>query len=206
MGKNHTKEIVLVAIIGAISFILMFVGFPIIPALPYLKIDFSLIPILLVAFVNGPKSAIGASLIANIMHYVYTGGEMGIPIGDGTSFIANVAYILPIYFLLKDQMQAAYSTGSHGQERNRTKTFGAYLLGTISLTIVMTILNYFIITPFYMQVMNFDVGNMQTYILAGIIPFNLVKGVLVSILAHVVLVQSLPTLISRFGSRELSRQ
>ncbi|MGH2103121.1 ECF transporter S component, partial [Aerococcus urinaeequi] len=98
MGKNHTKEIVLVAIVAALSFILMFIGFPIIPALPYLKVDFSLVPILLVAFISGPKKAVAASLIANGLHYMYTGGEMGIPIGDATAFIATIAYILPIYY------------------------------------------------------------------------------------------------------------
>lgn len=204
MGKNYTKEIVLVAIVGALSFILMFIGFPIIPALPYLKVDFSLVPILLVAFISGPKKAVAASLIANGLHYMYTGGEMGIPIGDATAFIATIAYILPIYYLLKDQMATVYTGNKSAKEMNFGKTIAAYLAATLSLSLVMTILNYFVITPFYMQVMNFDVGNMQTYILAGIIPFNLFKGVLVSLLAHFVLVQTLPTLVNRFGTREYS--
>lgn len=206
MGKNHTKEIVLIAIVGAISFILMFVGFPIIPALPYLKVDFSIVPILMIAFLQGPKGAIGASFIANLMHYMYTGGEMGFPIGVVTAFIATIAYVLPIYYILKDQMLAAFTPDGQTGEVNHTKTMAAYILSTLSLTVVMTALNYFVITPFYMQVMNFDIGNMQTYILAGIIPFNVIKGLLVSILAHFVLVQTLPTLVSRFGSRQLSRQ
>ncbi|OYQ67061.1 ECF transporter S component [Aerococcus sp. 1KP-2016] len=206
MGKSNTQQIVLVAIVGAISFILMFVGFPVIPALPFLKVDFSIVPLLLIAFVYGPKGAIGASFIANFLHYMYTGGEMGIPIGDTTAFIATIAYILPIYYILKDQMLAAYTNDGREANISHGKTITAYVISILSLTIVMTVLNYFVITPFYMQVMNFDVGNMQTYLLAGIIPFNLIKGVLVSLLAHFVLVQTLPTMIHRFGSPQLSRQ
>lgn len=202
MGKNHTKEIVLVAIVGALSFILMFIGFPIIPALPYLKVDFSLVPILLVAFTAGPKKAVAASLIANVLHYMSTGGEMGFPIGDATAFIATIAYIFPIYYLLKDQITSVHPGHTSIKEMNWGRTITAYVIATLSLTVVMTFLNYFVITPFYMQVMNFDIGNMQTYILAGIIPFNLIKGVLVSVLAHFVLVQTLSTLVNRFGTRE----
>ena len=101
-------------------------------------------------------------------------------------------------------MATVYAGNKSAKEINFGKTIVAYLAATLSLTLVMTILNYFVITPFYMQVMNFDVGNMQTYILAGIIPFNLIKGVLVSLLAHFVLVQTLPTLVNRFGTREYS--
>ena len=63
----------------------------------------------------------------------------------------------------------------------------------------MTVLNYYIITPFYMYVMNFPIDNIRTYILFGIIPFNLLKGLLVSIMAHIVVVKVLPTLIQKFG-------
>src|SRR5699024_3056533 len=115
-----------------------------------------------------------------------------------------IAYILPIYYLLKDQMVTVYIGNQSAKEMNFGKTIAAYLAATLSLTLVMTILNYFVITPFYMQVMNFDVGNMQTYILACIIPFILFQGLLFFLLANFVLTQTLPNLVSRFDTREYS--
>ena len=42
------------ALLGAIAFMLMFVEFPLIPIAPFLKIDFSDVPVLLGLVIYGP--------------------------------------------------------------------------------------------------------------------------------------------------------
>lgn len=198
--NRKIQSLLLSAIMGALAYLLMYFSFPVMPALPYLKIDFSDIPILLVAFVEGPIGATLSAFIAKFLHYVFTGGEMGIPIGDFTSFLATLAYTLPIYYILKKPITSQLLGYAHQTKKNfNWRAIGSYALATLSLTIVMTVLNYYIITPFYMYVMNFPIDNIRTYILFGIIPFNLLKGLLVSIMAHIVVVKVLPTLIQKFG-------
>lgn len=205
--NKKTQNLLLSAIMGAIAYILMYASFPVIPALPFLKIDFSDIPIILVAFVQGPLGAFFSAFIARLLHYLFTGGEMGIPLGDMTSLIASMAYILPIYYLLRGQVtkyilhkENAFTT------KDKMKKIWAYSLGILCLTFVMSILNYYIITPFYIHIMQFPIDNMCTYILYGIVPFNLIKGVVVSLVGHVVVIKVLPHLISKFGFKAYSQK
>lgn len=194
--NTNTRKLVQIAIIGALAYILMFFAFPIIPFIPYVKVDFSDVPLLLLTIIQGPLSGIAAAFIRSVLHYIQTGGDAGYPIGDLASFLATIAFILPVYYVIRPKLlgkgQGIISKTRLSQNKGRM-LFG-YLCSILSLTIVMSLLNYFVLTPFYMAVMNFPIPNMGEYILKGIIPFNLIKGILVSAAAHVILVKILPLL------------
>lgn len=167
MIKNNTHRIAGIALFGALGFVLMFFSFPILPAVPYLKIDFSDLPLLLSYLLYGPSGGLISGIIRSILHYIQTGGDMGYPIGDTASFIASVAYCLPAYLIMR-------------KYRSKKRTLMAFLVGTLSLTVVMTIANWFVITPLYLYLMNFSVGNLRDYLIAGVLPFNLIKGIIIS--------------------------
>lgn len=194
--NTNTRKLLQIAIIGALAYILMFFAFPIIPFIPYIKVDFSDVPILLLTIIQGPLSGIAAAFIRSILHYIQTGGDAGYPIGDLASFLATISFILPVYYIIKPKLltrgQANIPKARISQNKGRM-LFG-YLCSILSLTIVMSLLNYYVITPFYMAMMNFPIPNMGEYILKGIIPFNIIKGILVSAVAHVILVKILPLL------------
>ena len=57
--------------------------------------------------------------------------------------------------------------------------------GILALTIFMSIANYFVITPIYLQLygvttQQFLGTSLASYVAIGIVPFNLIKGLLVS--------------------------
>ena len=56
--------------------------------------------------------------------------------------------------------------------------------GILALTIFMSIANYFVITPIYLQLWcdhTTILGtSLASYVAIGIVPFNLIKGLLVS--------------------------
>ena len=62
-------------------------------------------------------------------------------------------------------------------------------LATLSLTITMSILNWLVVAPLYMRVMGFSVGPMREYLALSVVPFNLIKGTLVSFIFYVVFYQ-----------------
>lgn len=194
--NTNTRRMLQVAIIGALAFILMFFAFPIIPVIPYVKVDFSDVPILLLTFIQGPLSGISAAAIRSILHYIQTGGDAGYPIGDTASFLATLAYILPVYYIVRPilKRQGHVFIEKTTFKNNKGRILSGYICSIISLTIIMSLLNYYVITPFYMAVMNFPIADMREYILLGIIPFNIIKGILVSLVAHFMLVKLLPVL------------
>jgi len=175
MQQNKTKRLVGISLFGALAFVLMFIAFPVIPAFSYLKIDFSDLPILLSYFLYGPAG------IRSILHYLQTGGDMGYPIGDFASLLATLSYTLPVYYLLN-------------KAKTKTAVIMALLTGTLVLTVVLSIANWFIITPLYMYLLNFEMGSVKELVLAGILPFNIIKGLVVSAVIPLVMPKLKPWL------------
>jgi len=167
--KWTVRTFVAIALLSSLSFILMFIKFPI-PSFPsFLTVDFSDVPVLIAALLYGPLGAIVTELIKNILNYLSIGSEAGVPIGNLANFFAGILFVLPTYYIYRSL---------------RTKkgmTF-ALLGGTFSMAIFMSILNYFVILPAYLYFMNFSVGNVKDYIVSGVLPFNIVKGIIVTIL------------------------
>jgi riboflavin transporter len=167
MQQDKTKKMVGISLFGALAFVLMFIAFPVIPAFSYLKIDFSDLPILLSFFLYGPAGGIISALIRSILHYLQTGGDMGYPIGDAAGFLATLAYTLPVYYLLQ-------------KSKTKAGVILSLLAGTIVLTVVLSVANWYVFTPLYMNLLNFQMGPIKELVLAGILPFNIIKGLVIS--------------------------
>ncbi|HLQ74547.1 MAG TPA: ECF transporter S component [Alloiococcus sp.] len=172
MENTKTKRLVGIALMGAIAFVISMIEFPLFPTTPFLKIDFSDIPIFFGMYVFGPAGGVIIAFIRSLLSYISGGGDAGFPIGSTASFVASVSLTLPIYYIII----------------NKTLTLGrkffAGLVATISLTVMLGILNYFFVLPAYLTVMGFDIssvtGSMRNYIIYFLIPFNIIKGGLVS--------------------------
>lgn len=170
MVEQRTRKMVTVGILAALAWVVSQFSFPLLPWAPFLKIDFSDIPILLGMYIYGPMSGIAIAAVRSLLSYVTTGGEAGFPIGDTAAFVATLSYTLPIYYVIRN---------------NKPSKKQAMLGGTaatLSLTGVLAFLNWLVIAPLYMTVMGFSVGPMREYLAVSVMPFNLLKGVFVSII------------------------
>lgn len=169
MIDKRTRKIVVIGILAALAWIISEFSFPLLPWAPFLKIDFSDIPVVLGMYIFGPLSGIAIAAVRSLLSYVMTGGEAGFPIGDTAAFIATLSYTLPVYYII----------------RNRTANMKTVLMassvGTVSLTTILAFLNWLVIAPLYIYVMGFSVGPMREYLTISVIPFNLLKGAFVSI-------------------------
>lgn len=173
MVDQRTRKMVTVGILAALAWVVSQFSFPLLPWAPFLKIDFSDIPILLGMYVYGPMSGIAIAAVRSMLSYVTTGGEAGFPIGDTAAFIATLSYTLPIYFVIRNEKPSLKKAVLGGA--------GA----TLSLTAVLAVLNWLVIAPLYMTVMGFSVGPMREYLTVSVMPFNLLKGIFVSIIFFV---------------------
>ena len=61
----------------------------------------------------------------------------------------------------------------------------------------MSLLNYFIALPIYVEVMHWPIKNMIEMVLAAIVPFNLLKGAILGIIIALVYNQFKAYLIKR---------
>ncbi|EOT42492.1 ECF transporter S component [Enterococcus columbae] len=173
MQSSKVQQLVGIAVLGAMGLILQYLAFPIFPALGFLKIDFSDIPVLIGMFLFGPFAGIATAFIRSFLHLLTTGiADPANLVGDVASFLASMVFSLPIYYFFKEKL-------------NRKNQLLGIGLGILSLTIFMSVANYLVITPLYLKFYGLNADQLlgmtlAKYIAIGIIPFNLIKGVLVS--------------------------
>ncbi|UQS83721.1 ECF transporter S component [Bombilactobacillus thymidiniphilus] len=165
--KLARNEIVGGAVLAALSAILMFFTFPIIPGFTFLKLDVSDVVVVIAFLVYGMSTGVLVALCKILIHFLITGAGLAGLIGDLSSLLSTLAFTVPLAWLL-----------NKGQ-----KQIIAYILGILSLTIVLALANYWVLMPLYMKVLNFNIGMPLTkYVIIGVIPFNLVKGTINSFL------------------------
>ncbi|WP_229713167.1 ECF transporter S component [Macrococcus hajekii] len=176
---NRTKKLILISMLSAVSFVLMFLKFPLPFLPPYLTIDFSDLPALIGLFTVGPAGAVIIELIKNLLNFAVTPAD---PIGPIANFIAGSSFLLTVALLKKKNVWLALLTGA------------------LVMTVVMSVMNYFVLLPMYGMIMNLSdiTTNLKTIVTAGIIPFNIIKGLLVSILFVLIFRPLLPVIEKRF--------
>ena len=175
-----TKVMVKVSVLATISMILMFFDMSVGFAPSFLKLDFSDLPALIGAFAMGPMAGVLVQLVKNLLHLLVEGTKTG-GVGELSNFI--VGSVL------------AYTAGFVYYKNKTFKTAIIGLaIGVISMTLVATVSNYYIVFPMYSKMMPLDliiemgskvnkyVVDYKSLILFAVVPFNLLKGTLVSVL------------------------
>ncbi|MDG4656065.1 ECF transporter S component [Ectobacillus antri] len=171
MMRKNVTQLVTVAMLSSISYLLMMFDFPF-PGLPaFLKIDFSDVPALLAAIIFGPMAGVIVEGIKNILHYGIQGNLTGVPIGELANFVAGCLFILPVsYFFRKYRTVKGLTVG--------------LVVGTTLMTLIMSVLNYYIIFPAYTWFLGFPAQSseqIRQVVVTGILPFNIIKGAIVAI-------------------------
>ncbi|HAQ06889.1 MAG TPA: riboflavin transporter FmnP [Bacillus bacterium] len=171
MKKFSVKAMVSIGMLSSISYVLMLLNFPLPPFPKFLMVDFSDIPALIAVLIFGPAAGILVELIKNTLDYFMTGSETGVPVGHAANFAAGVLFILPTYYIYQRL------------KTNKGMTF-ALVAGTASMAVLMSVLNYYVFLPAYTLFLNMpamSAPETRQFIVAGILPFNIVKGLLMSL-------------------------
>lgn len=173
MNNMKLRRMILIAILGSISTVLMQLNFPL-PALPaFLKVDFSEIPAVLAIMTMGPVAGIAVELLKNVMHWFLSGSPTGVPVGEIANFATGILFIMPIYLIFK-------------KVRNAKGLTAGLITGTVAMAIGMSALNYFVFLPMYTYFLNMPAYTgdaMFNVIVLGILPFNLIKGIMLMVIS-----------------------
>ncbi|KAF1301079.1 ECF transporter S component [Enterococcus saccharolyticus] len=186
MKNSKVQKMVSMALFAAMGLVLQYVAFPVMPMFPFLKIDFSDIPVMLSMFLFGPLAGIITALIRSILHALTTGLSAPNLVGDVASFLATTVFTLPMYYFFRKDSKL------------KNKILGT-ASGILSMSVVMSIANYFVITPLYLMFFNMTADtylqmSLAKYVVIGILPFNLIKGGIVSVVFLLLHAKLLPWL------------
>ncbi len=169
--KRSSKlvKLVVLSLLAALSLVLFFISFPLPLLPPYLKVDFSDIPALLAGLIFSPLAGVLVVLMKNLLYFVASGASD--PIGVAANFIAGSLFIFPVAYL-------------YHRYRGVKSIVSGLVIGTVVMAIVMSLLNYFIILPAYSLLIGMEMNETIKWIsvVGGVLPFNFIKGIIVSML------------------------
>ena len=166
-----------VAVLGAVSAVLYYFEIPVIP--PIYKLDLSAVPALIAGFAMGPGASLGVMAVKDLIGLTHT-SSMGV--GELADFLmsGSMTVVASMIYVRRHTLKGAIAGLS---------------LGTLAMGAVGGLANYFIMIPFYVQVMSMPlevilsliaktvpaVDSLWKMILLAVVPFNLLKGVALSL-------------------------
>ncbi|MBW1605544.1 ECF transporter S component [Lactobacillus sp. Sy-1] len=168
--KFSVVQLVQMSLLAALSYILMF--FPTIPMFAFFKLDFGDIPILIGTLLFGPAGGVIIAVIKSLLYWVTGGASIASLIGIIASLSASIVMLFSIVWTQRGFKNRSRLTGS----------IATVAIETISLVVVLSVLNWLVITPLYANLIGFKIPDMAKYILIQVIPFNLIKGIVIGTL------------------------
>lgn len=175
-----TKTIAKIGILSAIAYILMFISVPL-PIFPsFLKIDLSDIPAIFGGMSLGPMAGFAIVVVKNLLQAITASTTAGV--GEFANIVIGGSYVLVICFF-------------YNKSKNIKSVVTGAIIGTLIMTIVGCIVNYYVMIPLYSTaygmpldmiiqmgtVLNSRVTDLFSFVIWMIAPFNIVKAGLMTI-------------------------
>ena len=181
------RNVVQIGMFGALAAILMLFEFPIPFIAPaFYELDLSEIPVLIGTFSMGPAAGVLIELIKILLKLVIKGTSTAY-VGDVANFVIGCFFLLPAGIIYK-------------VKRTRKGAVTGMAVGTLVMAAAGGIMNAWVLLPFYSQFygmpmealiaagteVNSLITNIPTFVLIAVVPFNLIKGIIVSLITYLV--------------------
>ncbi len=180
--QSPARRVAYVGIFAAIAAVLMYLEFPLPFAPAFYEIDFSEIPVLICSFSLGPVAGVVCEFLKVVLKLFLKGTSTAF-VGDLANFVVGCALILPasvVYFANKTKKGAVIGMA----------------VGTVCITVVGSLFNAVYLIPAFSVLydtpldviigmgtkINPGITSVNTLVLFAVAPFNLLKGVVDSII------------------------
>lgn len=180
--RLKTRNIAVVGMLSAIAVVLFLFEIPLPFAPSFYELDFSELPVLIGSFALGPVAGVTIELCKILLKLVIKGTTTAF-VGDFANFIIGCSMIVPasiIYHKFKSKKSALVSL----------------VTGTAVMTVFGSLFNAFYLLPAFAQLygmpldaiiemgnaINSSINSVATLVLFAVVPFNILKGALLTIL------------------------
>ncbi|HIY62786.1 MAG TPA: ECF transporter S component [Candidatus Mediterraneibacter stercoripullorum] len=184
--KLGVKAIVKIGMLAAIAVVLMLFEIPLPFAPSFYEIDFSEVPVLVGTFAMGPFAGALIELIKILLNFVITGTSTA-GVGELANFIIGCSLCVPAGLIYR-------------MHRTRNNALIGMAVGTVCMTAIGCIVNAFVLLPTYATAfgmpidalvemgtaVNPNITSLTTFVMFAVAPFNLLKGVLVSLIVFLI--------------------
>ena len=188
MNQNvlSIKNIAKIAILAALSAVLMVFSVPLFFAPSFLEMDLAEVPALIGAFSMGPLSGFIIILLKNLINILIDGSKTFF-VGELSNIVVNGTFMVVAAWYYK-------------HHRTFKGAIISMVLGVLAMTLMATLSNYFVMFPLYAKMfgqpmqyfvdmasaVNPLVHDYLGMMLFTVVPFNLVKGTIISIVTTLI--------------------
>lgn len=181
------RHLVLIGMFGALATVLMMFEIPIpFIAPPFYQLDFSEIPVLVGTFAMGPTAGVLIELIKILLKLLLKGTTTAY-VGDFANFCIGCCFLLPAGIIYK-------------RKKTKKGAIAGMVVGTLIMAAIGGLLNAYIMLPFFSELygipmdaligmgteINTLITNVPTFVLIAVVPFNLLKGFIVSMVTALI--------------------
>ena len=180
--RSRSRNISYVAMFSALGGVLMLLEIPLFFAPSFYKLDFSELPVLICAFYLGPVSGVVCEFLKVLLKLLLKGTSTAF-VGDLANFLVGCAFVLPAAIMYQKTLSKKGAVIS-------------LAVGTAVMTVFGSFFNAWFLIPRFAVMygmpleaiismgtqINGAITNLSTLVLFAVVPFNLLKGVLVSLL------------------------
>ena len=181
--SNKTRKLVEIGMLGAIATVLMLFEFPIpFIAPPFYELDFSEVPVLVGAFALGPMAGATIELVKILINLLINGTATAF-VGEIGNYLLGCSFIIPAALIYK-------------KHKSKKNALIAMIIGTIAMTVFGCFLNAYVLLPTYAtafgmpidaivgmgSAINANINDVMTFVIIAVAPFNIIKGIIVSVI------------------------
>lgn len=184
--SSKIRTIAQVGMLGAISVILMLFEIPLPFAPSFYEIDLSEVPVMIGCFVMGPMAGVAIEFIKILLNLVIN-GTVTAGVGEIANFLIGCSMIVPAGIIYKKM-------------HTRKGAIIGMLFGTVFMAVIGCFINAFVLLPTYAKAfgmpidalvgmgsaINPKITDLTTFVIFATAPFNLLKGVLVSVIVFLI--------------------
>ena len=179
---SDTHYITYTAVLSAVAGVLMLFEIPLFFAPSFYKLDLSELPVLICTFYLGPVAGVVSELLKVCIKLILKGTTTAF-VGDFANFAVGCSFVLPA------------SVFYHSRPSRRRAVLGL-IVGTLVMTVFGSAFNAIYLLPKFSALfgmpmdvivgmgakVNGAIRSVSTLVLFAVVPFNLLKGVVVSVL------------------------
>lgn len=179
--KFGVKALVKIGMLAAVAVILMIFEIPLPFAPAFYEIDFSEVPVMVGCFAMGPLAGALIELVKILLNFVITGTDTA-GVGELANIIIGCSLCVPAGLIYR-------------RNRTRKNALIGMITGTLLMTVIGCVINAFVLLPTYAVALglsmdklvamgtavNSGITGISTFVMFAVAPFNLLKGILVSV-------------------------
>lgn len=180
------RALVNIAMLAAIAVILMLFEIPLPFAPSFYEIDFSEVPVMVGCFAMGPFAGALIEFVKILLNFVFTGTDTA-GVGELANFIIGCSLCVPAGLIYR-------------RKRTRTTALVGMIVGTLAMTVIGCLINAYVLLPTYAAAfgmpldtlvemgtaVNPNITSVATFVIFAVAPFNILKGVLVSVIVFLI--------------------